>query len=140
MTLFVRGNKIEKVIFNDPATIVFWDDGTKTVTKCHGDDIYDETTGLLVCISKKFLGGASALKKTIDKWVPKEKNEDEKSKDEEEKSVVSDFYKHCARCGHCFGLDEKMYAHELYGKVPICKECNDYLIKKDIRLRFGGKD
>lgn len=133
MTLFVRGNKIEKVIFNDPATIVFWDDGTKTVTKCHGDDIYDETTGLLVCISKKFLGGASALKKTINKWLPEKK-------DEEEKSVVSDFYKHCARCGHRFKLDEKMYAHELYGKAPICKECNDDLIKKDIRLRFGGKD
>ena len=25
--------KIEKVIFNPPATIVFWDDGTKTIVK-----------------------------------------------------------------------------------------------------------
>ncbi len=26
--------KIERVIFNAPATIVFWNDGTKTVVKC----------------------------------------------------------------------------------------------------------
>ena len=32
------GLRITKVIFNDPATIVFWSDGTKTVSKCHPDD------------------------------------------------------------------------------------------------------
>lgn len=26
--------KVERVIFNTPATIVFWNDGTKTVVKC----------------------------------------------------------------------------------------------------------
>lgn len=31
------GKAIKKVIFNDPATIVMWKDGTKTVVKKHGD-------------------------------------------------------------------------------------------------------
>ena len=31
------GKAIKKVIFNDPATIVMWNDGTKTVVKKHGD-------------------------------------------------------------------------------------------------------
>ena len=33
---------IKKVIFNDPATIVLWDDGTKTVVKCSEGDTYSE--------------------------------------------------------------------------------------------------
>ena len=31
---------ITKVIFADPATIIFWSDGTKTVVKCEETDIY----------------------------------------------------------------------------------------------------
>lgn len=31
------GKVIKKVIFNDPATVVMWNDGTKTVVKKHGD-------------------------------------------------------------------------------------------------------
>ena len=41
---------IKKVIFNDPATIVLWDDGTKTVVKCSEGDIYSEWSGLAFCI------------------------------------------------------------------------------------------
>lgn len=44
---------IEKVIYNDPATIVFWNDGSNTVVKCQGGDAYDPQTGLLMCIAKK---------------------------------------------------------------------------------------
>lgn len=48
--------KIEKVIFNDPATIVFWADGTKTVVKAQGDDKFDPEKGLAMAISKKYFG------------------------------------------------------------------------------------
>lgn len=37
---------IDRVIFNPPATIVLWDDGTKTVVKCSEDDEWDEEKGL----------------------------------------------------------------------------------------------
>lgn len=33
------------VIFNGPATIVFWNDGTKTVVKCSDGDEYDPESG-----------------------------------------------------------------------------------------------
>lgn len=50
--------EIKKVIHNNPATIVFWEDGTKTVVKCQEDDRhgYSERVGLLMCIAKKFFG------------------------------------------------------------------------------------
>ena len=34
--------EIDHVVFNDPATIVFWKDGTKTVTKCHAGDTFNK--------------------------------------------------------------------------------------------------
>ena len=43
----------EKVIFNDPATIVFWKDGTKTVVKCMEGDTYNPEVGLAMCVCKK---------------------------------------------------------------------------------------
>lgn len=47
--------RIEKVIFHDPATIVYWKDKTKTVVKVHGE-AYDREKGLAMCIAKKVLG------------------------------------------------------------------------------------
>ena len=48
--------QIDKVIFNDPATIVFWKDGTKTVVKAGNDEYFDKEKGLAMAISKKVLG------------------------------------------------------------------------------------
>lgn len=45
--------EIDHVVFNDPATIVFWKDGTKTVTKCHAGDTFNKETGLSMCIIRK---------------------------------------------------------------------------------------
>lgn len=53
--LFIRPS-IEKVIFNEPATIVFWNDDTKTVVKCDKDDIFDPEKGLAMAVAKKTLG------------------------------------------------------------------------------------
>lgn len=51
-----RNAKAKKVIFNAPATIVLWEDGTKTVVKCSNNDEYDEEKGLAMCYCKKMLG------------------------------------------------------------------------------------
>lgn len=50
---------IRKVIFNDPATVVLWSDGTKTVVKCGPDDIFDKEKGLAMAIVKKMAGNDS---------------------------------------------------------------------------------
>ena len=47
---------IGKVIHNEPATIVIWADGSKTVVKCSPNDEYDREKGLLMCIAKKQYG------------------------------------------------------------------------------------
>ena len=53
-----RWNKIQRVIYNNPATIVFWEDGTKTVARCQDDDVYDPELGLLYCIAKQFMSSS----------------------------------------------------------------------------------
>lgn len=63
--------KIEKVIYNDPATIVFWKDGTKTVVKACEDDEYDPEKGLAMAISKKALGNKGNYYETFKKALPK---------------------------------------------------------------------
>lgn len=45
--------EIEKVTFNNPATVVFWKDGTKTVSKCKNGDTFNKETGLAMCIVRK---------------------------------------------------------------------------------------
>lgn len=47
--------KIKNVIFNPPATIVFWNDGTKTVSKTHHGDKYDAEKGLAMAVMRKVL-------------------------------------------------------------------------------------
>lgn len=62
--------EIRDVIFNDPATIVIWADGTKTVVKCQEDDVYSEEVGLALCFAKKALGNKSNFNNVFKKWVP----------------------------------------------------------------------
>ena len=59
---------IERVIYSNPATIVFWDDGTKTVAKCSEENVYDPESGLLWCIAKKSYG--NMIKDTVNAWCP----------------------------------------------------------------------
>lgn len=53
------GMRKKRVIFNPPATIVLWEDGTKTVVKCDKRDEYDPKYGLALCYMKKALGNTS---------------------------------------------------------------------------------
>lgn len=46
---------ITDVIFNDPATIVFWSDGDKTIVKAT-DERFDREKGLAMAIAKKLYG------------------------------------------------------------------------------------
>ena len=61
--------EIEKVVFNDPATIVIWKDKTKTVVKCQEGDEFDPEKGLAMAIAKKALGNKSNFNNTIKKWT-----------------------------------------------------------------------
>lgn len=63
---------IKHVVFNDPATIILWTDGTKTIVKCSNDDVYDPEKGLAMAICKKVLG--NNFKQCFKKWTPEEQD------------------------------------------------------------------
>lgn len=63
-------NTISNVIFNDPATIVFWADGTKTVVKAQ-DEAFDPEKGLAMAICKKVFGNEGNYFNQIKKWTEK---------------------------------------------------------------------
>lgn len=60
--------EIKDVIFNEPATIVFWADGTKTVVKCQEGDVFDPEKGLAMAIAKKVYGNKGHYFETVKKW------------------------------------------------------------------------
>ena len=64
---------IEKVIFNPPATVVIWDDGTKTVVKAKESgrkksdkDAFSEEYGLAMAIAKRYFGSRSAFLRAVE--------------------------------------------------------------------------
>lgn len=61
--------QIESVRFNNPATIVFWNDGTKTVVKAQPGEPYDPEKGLAMAISKKALGNKGNYYNTFEKHL-----------------------------------------------------------------------
>lgn len=60
--------RLSKVIFNGPATILIWDDGTKTISKCKKGDKQDREKGFLIAFFRK----ASGLTKTQTNKMMKE--------------------------------------------------------------------
>lgn len=64
---------IKKVIFNGPATIVIWVDGSKTVVKCAEGDGYSKFSGLAIAICKRMYG--TDFKRIFNHFIPKEETE-----------------------------------------------------------------
>lgn len=65
-------HQIKKVIFNNPATIIFWEDGSKTVVKCQPDDKYDKMTGFAMACTKYMFGNEGNYYEVFKKWVVEE--------------------------------------------------------------------
>lgn len=64
---------IKKVIFNDPATIIIWADGAKTVVKCAEGDTNSKFAGLAIAICKHMYG--MDFKRIFNHFIPKEETE-----------------------------------------------------------------
>ena len=63
-----RRVKIRDVIFSDPATVVFWNDNTKTVVKTRGGEKYDKEKGLAMAIIKKITGNTGNYYEIFKEW------------------------------------------------------------------------
>ena len=147
--------EIKNVIFNPPATIVLWADGTKTVVKCHGEDEYDPEKGLAMAISKKMLSNKyeyyNVFKKWLKKWE-KEKEDFELIKKAVFEPIVSPeeaaYYKavrlkeltnmdldqiiDILENGGCFlpgpkNLDNNVDLSTVSEKVVYCKDCENFI-------------
>lgn len=68
---------IENVIFNGPATIIYWKDGTKTVVKCENGDKYDKEKGLALCFMKRALGNSGNYYNIIKEYINENKTKNE---------------------------------------------------------------
>ena len=68
--------EIKKVLYKNPATIVFWNDGSKTVVVCQKNDKYDPEKGLAMAILKKMYDNTGSYYKLFKKWLPKEEEND----------------------------------------------------------------
>ena len=68
--------EIKDVIFNEPATIILWADGTKTVVKCQEGEDYDPEKGMAMAISKKALGNKGNYCEVFKKWLPEVEEEE----------------------------------------------------------------
>lgn len=71
MMMAKRKPVIKDVIFNDPATIVKWADGTRTVVKVQKGEPYDEEKGLAMAYIKKIYDNKGNYNDIFRKWCPK---------------------------------------------------------------------
>ena len=65
--------KVQDVWFYEPATITWFEDGTKTVAVAGHGDKYDKEVGLAICMLKRVLGNKE-YRKIMDKWCYKKEN------------------------------------------------------------------
>lgn len=71
-------NPIEQVIFNGPATIVYWKDGSKTVVKCQEGAVNDPEKGFAMAVARHYfcdILGMSRYDGIFKKYLPKETKE-----------------------------------------------------------------
>lgn len=110
--IMLRNKSVEitKVIFNNPATIVFWSDGKKTVVKCAIDEAFDEEKGLAMAISKRILGNKGNYYNEFKKWLPKI----EVCDDNNVKAIGSASQFECSTCVHL----------ETHTNESPCNKCN----------------
>lgn len=134
--------KIKNVIFNDPATIVFWADDSKTVVKCQEGDVFDKEKGLAMAISKRALGDKGRYCEEFKKWIPEieeTKIETEvffddsalwialekagKTFTEAAQKIISTVHEsnRIINCQHCINVDQNTEV-----KRRHCARCNDY--------------
>ena len=83
----VEHNKFEikEIVINEPAMIIFWKDGTKTIVKAQEGEAFDEEKGLAMAYAKKALGnnyaaGGKFKQRLKHAKRPKEKEETDISK------------------------------------------------------------
>ena len=72
---------IERIVFSGPATIVFWDDGTKTVVKAMKGEKIEHYAGFAAACMKKMFGSTSRAKAIMNELAVEQVIVDKKEED-----------------------------------------------------------
>ena len=108
--------EIKNVVFNPPATIVFWADNSKTVVKAE-NETFDPEKGLSMAIAKKALGNKGNYYETFKKWLPK--TESKKEPKTESKDCTAEEQSKKNGCHNC-----AFYSRSIIERP--CNNCNLY--------------
>ena len=108
--------EIKNVVFNPPATIVFWTDNSKTVVKAE-NEIFDPEKGLAMAIAKKALGNKGKYYETFKKWLPKTESKEESKT--ESKCYTAEEQSKKNGCHNC-----AFYSRSIVERP--CNNCNPY--------------
>lgn len=71
----------KQVIFNPPATIVYWQDGDKTVVRCNNEEFSEESGFAMACMRKIYGTRANFKAQFKNAYRPQEKKSTVKQKD-----------------------------------------------------------
>lgn len=63
--------EIKELVFNDPATIIFWEDGTKTIVKTQNGEAFDKEKGFCMAVVKKLFGNKGNYYNIVNEWINK---------------------------------------------------------------------
>lgn len=126
--IYSRSLSIKNVIFNDPATIVIWSDGVKTIVKCVDGDTFDPEKGLAMAIVKRVFGNKGYYNNIIKKWLPEEDIADgpveDDAKPEEKPALYS-----VKEVAEKLGVSEDTVRTRIKnGKLPARKEKGRWVI------------
>lgn len=107
--------RIKKVHFNDPVTVVLWEDGTKTIVRAGENEVYDPEKGLAMAIAKKALRNQGNYYNVFKKWLPEEDFESLCEKIKLNQSIDNHF-------GHPEDSDKTLYSvSELAKKLGVSR-------------------
>ena len=103
--------EIDQVIFNEPATIVYWKDGTKTIVQARGE-AFDPEKGMAMAIAKKAMGNKREYYHPFLHWVKKWAKKKNPAYPEDFMPKPEKF---CRDCSH----------YNLVEDHPPCNDCVD---------------
>ena len=72
---------IDHIVFSDPATIVFWIDGTKTVVKTTKGDKFERYMGFAAACLKKMFGSTSRARAVMESFAVEQPSKEQKKTD-----------------------------------------------------------
>lgn len=129
---------IKKVYFNDPVTVVLWEDGTKTIVRSGEVDVYDPEKGLAMAIAKKALGNQGNYYEVFKKWLPEEEYDEYEDQLKQMKEYIDELEKERHEKHQTVMLTPEELAEKLgCTKATIQKQCREGLYPGAEKV--GGK-